>query len=59
MYNSLPRYLRDYDAKFETFKKNLDGFLSSLPDEPKGDKWITPGALDYSVKPSNSIWDWI
>ena len=37
--------------------QNLDAYLETVPDEPKGDGWI-PGAVDPNGRPSNSIIAW-
>ena len=34
VFNTVPRYLRDFDGNLETFKENLDKFLSNLDDVP-------------------------
>ena len=59
LFNSIPRNLRDYIGTKETFKRNLDKFLETVPDQPYLDKYQVPEALDYMVQPSNSLYDWI
>ena len=59
LYNCIPRHLRDFNGTKETFKHNLDLFLSSVPDEPAIDRWMVPSAMDYNCKPSNCLYDWV
>lgn len=34
LFNCLPRYLRDLGGSLEAFKRQLDGFLATVPDRP-------------------------
>ena len=56
LFNSLPKELRDINkGGIDDFKKALDAFLTTIPDEPRCPD-LTPGATDrLESKPSNSI----
>ena len=58
LFNSTPRYVREFVGSVDKFKKYLDGFLEAIPDEPAGNN-MTPTALSYSSRPSNSIKVWV
>ena len=58
IFNSLPQYIRDIPADLTEFKKELDKFLNTVPDQPAV-PGFTPGSKDLWGKPSNSIIDWI
>ena len=58
IFNSLPQHIRDIPADLPTFKKELDSFLKSVPDQPAIPGFV-PGSRDLWGKPSNSIIDWI
>ena len=58
VFNSLPQHIRDIPADLPTFKKELDNFLKTLPDQPAIPGFV-PGSKDLWGKPSNSIIDWI
>ena len=58
IFNSLPQYIRDIPADLPTFKKELDTFLKTVPDQPAIPGYV-PGSKDLWGKPSNSIIDWI
>ena len=59
LFNSLPLSLRDFKGTKEVFKKNLDIFLETIPDEPEVEGGQVAGTLDVNVKYSNSIKDWM
>ena len=53
LYNSLPRYLRDYSgdkATMNGFKSQLDKFLELVPDRPRETSggWL-PAAIDQAT----------
>ena len=51
VFNSLPRNVRDISqCTIDTFKRALDGYLQSIPDEPRITRMIP-----YCLKNSNSI----
>ena len=58
IFNSLPQHIRDIPADLPTFKKELDSFLKSVPDQPAIPGFV-PGSRDLWGRPSNSIIDWI
>lgn len=54
LFNSLPIQLRNFtDGTVMDFKRNLDRYLQSLPDEP-----LIPGYTSFRTIDSNSIVDW-
>ena len=57
LYNSLPKYLREFTGEYNIFKNLLDQFLGSIPDQP-----CVPGLMtenkDGECKSSNSIIHW-
>ena len=52
----LPKEIRNFTGKPETFKLLLDSFLCKIPDQPETES-IKPEALDYNSSPSNSVYD--
>ena len=64
LYNSLPRYLRDYSGEKATmngFKSQLDKFLELVPDRPRDTSggWL-PAAIDQATGlNSNSLVHWL
>lgn len=55
IFNSLPRYLRDLtECSKDHFKKQLDRFLSTLPDEP-----LLPNYFHLRRSDSNSVKDMV
>ena len=58
IFNSLPQYIRDIPADLTEFKKELDIFLNTVPDQPAVPGFI-PGSRDIWGNPSNSKIDWI
>ena len=58
LFNSLPAELRNVTScSVDSFKRQLDDFLSCLPDEPSCDN-LKPGAVNYITgRQSNSIVD--
>ena len=52
VFNTLPRLIRDFTGSLESFKKMLDCFLQTLPDEPN-----VPGYKSMLAPSSNSIID--
>ena len=56
MFNSLAKELRDFKkGGIDEFKKALDAFMCTIPDEPKC-PGLTPGATDHvECTPSNSV----
>ena len=59
IFNAMPKDIRGYMGSKESFKRNLDNFLSTIPDEPEVEGGQVPSALDFNVKPSNSLKDWV
>ena len=59
LFNSLPKVLRNFKGTLASFKLALDDFLEQIPDEPNMGGFLIPRATNASVKPSNSIRDWI
>ena len=53
LFNALPRSLRNSKCTLDSFKKRLDKYLSTLPDEP-----LVPGYTTFRTIDSNSIIDW-
>ena len=58
LYNSLPKFLRQWEGTKESFKNKFDQFLTLITDEPELPN-AKPGGLTLDRKPSNSIPDWI
>ena len=58
LFNSLPRYLREFTGTYETFKANLDELLNEIPDTPSIGK-LKSYCLNKDMKSSNSIRDWL
>ena len=58
VFNSLPQHIRDIPADLDEFKKELDNFLKSVPDQPSVPGFV-PGSRDLWGNPSNSVIDWI
>ena len=54
IFNSFPQHIRDIPADLVKFKKELDTFLNTVPDQP-----AVPGSRDLWGHPSNSILDWL
>ena len=55
LFNCLPRQLRDMtDVELPEFKKKLDEFLATIPDEPQ-----SPGYTDIRRAASNSLLDMV
>ena len=47
LYNSLPKYLRDFESvKTEKFKFELDKFLDTIPDQPKIPNYVSASGSD-------------
>ena len=40
LFNSLPRYVREYNGPSTSLKQHLQIYLSDVPDMPRGKKWI-------------------
>ena len=64
LFNSMPRCIREHAGSLDSFKTKLDKFLQLIPDEPRGDSYMIPGAYQYAPlntmpKTSNSIKDWV
>ena len=58
LYNSLPYHIRNLDSdSYDEFKKLLDEFLSSVPDQPNVPGLVTCN-MNNEVRPSNSLIDW-
>merc|ERR1712208_12441 len=59
LFNSLPINIRNCTDSLETFKKELDLFISNIPDHPATPD-LTPEPLNpFTCKNSNSLIDWI
>ena len=58
LYNKLPRCIREYNGKFDGFKKIVDIFLSLIPDRPCLKGYYNTNE-DINQKESNSITVWI
>ena len=56
VFNSLPQHIRDVPADLYTFKKELDCFHKTVPDQPAIPGFV-PGSKDLWGKPFNSIID--
>ena len=57
LYNSIPVYIRTFKGTLPQFKKLLDEYIETFPDQPAvGD--MVPGAKNIYGNPSNSIIDW-
>ena len=46
LFNALPIYLRNIDCTQDKFKLYLDQLLDMIPDQPNGDKFEKPLAMD-------------
>ena len=57
IFNSIPLTIRNIQNDYCEFKKQLDLYLSKIPDQP-ATKDLTPEAKDIYGDPSNSILDW-
>ena len=57
IFNSLPNELKTWKGTPDTFKKLLDSYLTTLPDQPLTPS-LSPGAETVYGIPSNSITDW-
>ena len=60
LYNSLPRFVREYDGPSSSFKQHLQIYLSEVPDMPRGKSGLN---LPQAVIPgtgtrSNSLIHW-
>jgi ribonuclease P/MRP protein subunit RPP40 len=58
IFNSLPRSLRDLKCSLLVFKKHLDSYLGTIPDQPRVLGGELPEAQDLMGRPSNSLKDW-
>ena len=59
MFNSLPCSLRNLTGcDKDTWKKELDLFLSRIPDTPNIGDYISANCNSLSARPSNSVLDW-
>ena len=58
IFNSLPKDLRLYQGTQDNFKKYLDMYLETLPDQPNRYKDLIPSTVDHNCKSSNTIRDW-
>ena len=58
IFNALPIEIRSIPDNLDSFKKELDQYLSKIPDQPAV-PGFRPGSRDLYGKPSNSIIDWI
>ena len=58
LFNSLPRYIREFDGNHESFKYLLDKFLWTIPDCPILNGYSSHN-LDKNNEQSNCISDWI
>ena len=56
--NCIPKEIRNFIGKLESFKLLLDSFLMLLPDQPETE-YLKQEAVDQDGSPSNSIYDWI
>ena len=55
LFNSLPMSIRNRTGcTTDQFKRNLDGFLAKIPDQP-----LIPGLTQYRRIDSNSVIDWV
>ena len=57
IFNSISLTIRNIQNDYCEFKKQLDLYLSKIPDQP-ATKDLTPEAKDIYGDPSNSILDW-
>ena len=59
LYNSLPKYLRDFESvKTENFKFELDKFLETIPDQPKIPNYVTAsGSRSQGIYHSGGVPD--
>ena len=58
IFNSLPKSIRNFkSASVDEFKSKLDGYLETLPDEPKLSTYIPTGCNQFSARPSTTIVD--
>ena len=51
LYNSLPKYLRDIESKFE-----LDKFLDTIPDQPKMPNYVTASGSNSILDQLTHLW---
>ena len=58
IFNALPIEIRSISDDLNTFKKELDQYLSKVPNQPAV-LGFKPRSHDLYGKPSNSIIDWI
>ena len=57
IFNSIPLTIRNIQNDYCEFKKQLDLYLSKIPDQP-ATLYLMPEAKDIYGNPSNSILDW-
>ena len=57
IFNSMPRYIREFKGEFAEFKKTVDQYLSEVPDCPLLEGYISHN-LDRNLRMSNSLIVW-
>ena len=59
LYNSLPRYIRDFKGSKDEFKILLNEFLRKIPDNPLVADLIPEPCNPFNANPTNEIIHWI
>ena len=60
LWNLIPNYLREItNVSHDTFKMQLDSWLSTVPDEPECSRWSPAPTSATTGRQSNSLLDWI
>ena len=59
LFNSLPIKLRNSNDSIDIFKKNLDTFISEIPDHPATPDLAPEPLNQFTCKNSNSLVHWI
>ena len=59
LFNSLPSKIRNIKRDLEEFKEALDGYLSTIPDQPRMGSLVPAATDQLTGRQSNSLLAWI